>query len=158
LNKTYFWIVSVLTVVAPAASVVLAKLVFASPTAIFDLTGAWFLFWALGARQVLAGLLQAGKPEFTARDIFHIQSREGDPIVRELGYANICMGAAAMISIACPEWRMCAAFTSGTYFGLAGTMHALKGAASGNERFALYSDVFIFVVIAAWFGHGLGAF
>ncbi len=158
MNKTYLWTVVALTLVLPAASVVLVKLAFGSPLPVGDLAGAWFLFWALGARQVLAGLRQASKPEFTARDIFHIQSRDGDPLVRELGYANLCMGAAAMISIAMPGWRMCAAFASGAYFGVAGAMHAVKGAASANERFALYSDFFIFVVMAAWFVHALGVF
>jgi hypothetical protein len=63
-----------------------------------------------------------------------------------------------MISMAVPGWRLCAAFASGTYFGVAGAMHAIKGAASANERFALYTDLFIFAVVVAWFSHALGAF
>jgi hypothetical protein len=155
INKTYLATVLALTLVLPAASVALARLAFASPLGLWDLVGEWFLFWALGVRQLLAGLRQASKPEFTAREIFRLASRDGDPIVRELGFANLCMGLAAVVSLWMPAWRMCAAFASGSYFGLAGVMHAIKGSASVNERLALVSDLFIFGVMAAWFVHGV---
>ncbi len=155
MNQSYHWTVVALTLVLPVACVIVAKLGLASPLGVWELAGAWFVFWALGVRQLLAGLRQATNPAFTASEIFCIPSRDGDVIVRELGFANTCMGLAACLSLWLPSWRMCAAFASGSYFGVAGVMHALKGSASANERLALASDLFIFLVTLAWFVHAL---
>jgi len=67
------------------------------------------------------------------------------PVIRELGFANICMGTLAILSIFRPDWQMPAAITGGLYFGFAGLLHLVKKPESGNEAIALVSDLYIFV-------------
>jgi hypothetical protein len=78
-------------------------------------------------------------------------------VVRELGFANICMGLAAVISGFVPSWRMSAAFAGGLYFGIAGVMHVIKKRSTHNEWIALVSDLFVFVLVASWLVRGLAA-
>src|ERR1700744_1160934 len=105
--------------VFPVASVLINARYDVTSTLI-QLTGKWFVFWAIGIRLFTAGLRQAAKPEFTAKDIFHINSVESHTIVRELGFANICFGLLGILSLFVPEWRTAAAFTGGMYMGIAG--------------------------------------
>jgi hypothetical protein len=111
-----------------------------------DLVFRWFLFWGVGVRLLSAGVRQIVQPSFTAKEIFKIDGREVLPIVRELGFANVCLGLAAVISVVVTSWRVPAAFAGGLYFGIAGAMHATKRPASPNEWIALVSDVVIFSV------------
>jgi hypothetical protein len=112
--------------------------------------GKWFVFWAVGVRLLIAGVRQATKPEFTLKDIFHIDNNESKVIVRELGFANACIGTAAVLSLFIPEWRAAAAFTGGAYMGLAGVEHIVKKAVSANEILAMISDLFIFLLMALY--------
>ncbi len=70
-----------------------------------------------------------------------------------MGFANLCMGLAGIVSFFAPAWRPCAACTGGLYFAIAGLMHALKRPATPNEWIALVSDLWIFAVLLAWFLH-----
>jgi hypothetical protein len=109
------------------------------------LAGKYFIGWAIGARLLIAGFRQALRPELTAEQIFNIRdSIECLPFIRELGFANICMGAMAMISLFHEEWRLAAAVTGGLYFGLAGFLHLFRKTAGFNEQVAKISDLFIF--------------
>jgi hypothetical protein len=116
----------------------------------WPLTGKWFLFWAVGARLFIAGLRQVTKPAFTAKEIFHITGDESFPVIRELGFANCCIGLINLLSLFYPDWRVPAAIAGGLYFGLAGLMHVFKRPASRNELIALVSDLFIFVVVLCY--------
>lgn len=122
---------------------------------VLDVAFRWFVFWAIGIRLLMAGVRQAVQPSFTAREIFHLASPDAEVIVRELGFANICMGLAASISGFVPAWRTEAAFAGGLYFGIAGAMHVWKRPATGNEWIALVSDGVIFAGAAAGIFRGL---
>lgn len=114
--------------------------------------GKWFLFWAVGMRLFTAGIRQAIKPEFTARDIFHINDSQSHVIVRELGFMNICLGLTAILSLFIPGWRTAAAFAGGLYMSIAGIQHIIKKPVSPNEVVAMVSDLFIFVVMGMYVG------
>ncbi len=116
----------------------------------FELLGKWFIFSAVGLRLFVAGMQQAIKPQFTAKEIFHIHNAESFPIVRELGFANICFGLVGIISLFKPEWRIVSAVASGLYYAFAGLLHIVKKPVSINERFALWTDVFIFLVLLSY--------
>jgi hypothetical protein len=116
------------------------------------LAGKWLIFWAIGVRLFIAGIRQATKPAFTAQQIFHISGTDSYPVIRELGFANICMGIVAMTSLFQAEWRMPAAVAGGLYFGLAGLLHVFKKPDSRNEMVALISDLYIFIVMVAYTG------
>ena len=113
----------------------------------FGLFAKWFIFSAVWLRLFVAGIQQSVKPQFTAKEIFHIHSPESFPIVRELGFANICFGLVGIVSLLKPEWRIVSAFASGIYYALAALMHIIKKPVGANEYFALWTDVIISVVL-----------
>ncbi|MFT3701369.1 MAG: hypothetical protein QM802_03325 [Agriterribacter sp.] len=111
----------------------------------------WFIFSAVGLRLTLAGLRQITKPAFTVKEIFHIQGTDSFPVVRELGFANLCFGLVGIVSLFKPEWRIVSAFASGLYYGCAGAMHIIKRPAGTNERIALWTDLFAFAILIMYF-------
>jgi hypothetical protein len=117
----------------------------------FEMFGKWFIFSAVGLRLFVAGIQQSIKPAFTAKEIFHINSSDSFPIVRELGFANICFGVIGMISLFKPSWRIVSAFASGIYYFFAALQHIIKKPAGVNEKFALWTDLIIFVVLLSYF-------
>jgi hypothetical protein len=117
---------------------------------IMSLIGKWFVFWAIGVRLFTAGLKQAINPSFTAQNIFHLTDKDSFILVRELGYANICIGCLGVISLFIPTWRMPAAFVGGLFLGIAGVNHIIKKPVSLNETIAMISDLFIAIVMAAY--------
>lgn len=149
-NKFYLISVSVLTIVLPAIGCVIEYLTRNSAPS-FSMFSKWFIFWAVGLRLFVAGIKQVVNPAFTAKQIFHLQSPESFPILRELGFANICFGLVAIVSLFKPEWRIVSAFASGLYFGIAGIQHALKSGSGINEKFALWTDLFISALLLFYF-------
>lgn len=149
-NKLYIISVTVFTFILPAIGSLIEHL--ATNAALsFDLLGKWFIFSAVGLRLFLAGIKQVTNPSFTAKQIFHIQTTDCYPILRELGFANICFGLVAIVSLFMAEWRIVSAFASGLYYGIAGIQHGLKKSSGINEKFALWTDLIIFAVLLAYF-------
>jgi|HubBroStandDraft_2_1064218.scaffolds.fasta_scaffold131962_3 hypothetical protein len=156
-SKGYLATIFGLMLVLPTASMLVARFAFASGADWWSLAGQWFVFWAVGVRLFSAGIKQVVQPGFTARDIFHLASPDAEVVVRELGFANICMGLAAVISGFVPSWRMSAGFVGGLYFGIAGVMHVIKKPSTPNEWIALVSDLFVFLLVASWLVRELAA-
>jgi len=151
INKQYIIVVSILTFILP---LVCSAAQILSNTEIqfsFDLIGKWFIFSAVGLRLSLAGIKQTTDPAFTAKEIFHISNPESFPIVRELGFANLCFGLIGIISLFLLHWRIVSAFGSGLYYGIAGLQHLLKKPAGANETFALVTDIIIFIFLLVYF-------
>lgn len=149
-NRTYIIIVSVLTFLLPFAGFIIEHLANDSALTI-ELFGKWFIFSAVGLRLFLAGIRQSTNPAFTAREIFHLEGADSFPIVRELGFANLCFGLVGIISLYKPEWRTVSAFASGLYYGIAGFQHLMKKEAGINEKFALWTDLVIFAFLFVYF-------
>jgi hypothetical protein len=148
INKPYLTFIILIMFVLPSLSVIIEHYAGKEQSSLISLVGKWFIFWAVGLRLFIAGLRQTLNPSFTAESIFHITNKESFVIVRELGFANICMGAAGIISLFVPQWRMVAAFVGGLYLGIAGINHLIKKPVSLNEWTAMISDIFIFLVMA----------
>lgn len=149
LNKTYLTVVIVLTVLLPVLGFVIEH--FARGVHLtFELFCKWFIFSAVGLRLFIAGLKQAIQPAFTANEIFHIINPDVFPVVRELGFANLCFGLVGLVTIIRPEWRVVSAFASGIYYGIAGLQHLIRRPGGTNERFALWTDLLIFGVLVAF--------
>jgi len=151
INKQYILAVSVLTFVFPflcsAGEIFFLKEI---PFTL-SLYAKWFIFSAVGLRLFIAGIKQTTNPAFTAKEIFHLQSAESFPIVRELGFVNLCFGLIGIVSVFMPQWRIVSAFGSGLYYGIAGVQHLFKKSAGANEKFALVTDIIIFIFLLAWF-------
>lgn len=151
MNKTYLISVSVLTFIVPAFGSVIQAYIDPETIFSFALLGKWFIFSAVGLRLFVAGIKQTTDPAFTAREIFHIESKDSWPIVRELGFANLCFGLIGIVSFFLPQWRIVSAFGSGLYYGIAGLQHLFKKPAGVNEQFALVTDVLIFILLLVYF-------
>jgi hypothetical protein len=145
-KKISLYLINVLAtmLVLPILSIILEVAIKKTPLDV-DLTGKYFIGWAIGVRLLIAGLRQSTRPQFTAEQIFNIRdSQDSLPFIRELGFANICMGLLGVISFFNREWRLPAAAAGGLYFGLAGFLHVFRKAATFNELIAKISDLFIF--------------
>ena len=151
LNKRYIYGVSAITFLLPVISACIETRNISSQLFSVELLGKWFIFYAVGLRLLLAGIKQTSNPAFTAKEIFHIEGSESFPIVRELGYANLCFGLVGLISLFMPQWRIVSAFASGLYYGLAAFEHWLEKSKGINEKFAMITDIIIFILLAVYF-------
>ena len=114
------------------------------------LVGRWFVFWGVGVRLALAGVRQTIQPAFTAREIFHMSGEEALPLVRELGVANLAAGAVGLLSLVALSFVLPAAIYAAIFYGAAGLAHVWRRDRSANESVAMASDLFVFVVLAAF--------
>lgn len=142
MSRPYLISILLTALVIPIGGASVEHLIYAAPWSAL-LFSKWFIFSAGGLRLLIAGIKQVMDPTFTAQRIFHIQGTESLPVVRELGFANCCMGSLGVLSLVAPQWRMAAAFTSGLYFTFAALGHIKKRPVGPNERLALWSDVLI---------------
>ena len=94
INKPYLFFVLLVMLVLPLLSDAIEHYVSKEQSSLMNLVGKWFIFSAVGLRLFIAGLRQTLNPSFTAESIFHIKDKESFVIVKELGFANICMGTA----------------------------------------------------------------
>jgi hypothetical protein len=143
----YIASVALLTFVLPTASAIAGLFVFKNATSILPLVGQWFVFWAVGVRLLIAGLRQAVDPKFTAEEIFGIKSPEPLVLVQELGFANISTGILGVCTMFNVSWVMPAAIVGGLYYGLAGVKHMFRRERNLFENVAMYSDLFVFVML-----------
>ena len=151
INKLYITSVSVLTFLFPIIATIIQVLLNKDLKFSFELFGKWFIFSAVGLRLLFAGVKQTSDPAFTAKEIFHINNTEVLPIVRELGFANICFGIIGIVSLFLPQWRIVSAFGSGLYYGIAGLQHLIKKPVGINEKFAQVTDILIFILLLVYF-------
>ena len=149
-KQVYFVTVALLLVVAPVGSLIVEALAGKQPPDLVFLVGKWFVFWAVGVRLFLAGLRQVFEPAFTARTIFEIADPGALAIVRELGFANLTMGAIGLASLAAPAWLTPAALVGFLYYGLAGIGHVARQKRNAVENTALISDLMIAALLATF--------
>lgn len=146
----YVFVVILLMLALPLVSVYIEIMVNKQEALGIAIVGKWFLFWAVGVRLFTAGLKQVLHPAFTAQRIFHLEDEHSFVVVKELGFANICLGLMAMLSLFLPQGRVIAAIGGGLFFGIAGVTHLFKKPATANELVALVSDLFIFMLMAIY--------
>ncbi|HTE25906.1 DUF6790 family protein [Flavitalea sp.] len=132
--------------ILPAASVT-AEIVKEQIPIHWTIVAKWFIFWAAGIRLFTAGLKQAANPEFTAREIFRFTSKDSYVVIRELGFANIALGAMGILSVINEHWRLLAAITSCIFFGFAALQHYSKKPDTPNEFVALVYDTSVFIIL-----------
>jgi hypothetical protein len=111
------------------------------------LVGKWVLFFSVGVRLFIAGLVQTLVPEFTATKIFKLKHMDAHVVIRELGFANLSFGIMGMLTLLKGEWRGVASVTAAVFFGLAGIQHLMRKPDSVNEIVALITDLLIFVIM-----------
>ena len=137
-------------IVLPLVSFALDRFFLHSPLPVTALLGKWFVFWAAGVRLFTAGLKQFFQPEFTAKRIFHMTTGEALPVVRELGIANIAVGAAGIISSWKPTFILPIALIAAIFYGVVGIIHTHKKGKSKNENIAMVTDLWVSLVLVAY--------
>jgi hypothetical protein len=153
IDRLYLLSVLMLTLILPIISILVEVVTARQAPDLWNLVGRWFVFSAVGVRFVTAAVRQVVNPSFTAEEILRIHSKKSHAIVRELGFANFCLGLVGMLSLLVPEWCTAAALGGGLYMGFAGLQHILKRPASPNEIIAMLSDMFVFLVLVAYMFH-----
>ncbi|MFN8517831.1 MAG: DUF6790 family protein [Chloroflexota bacterium] len=115
--------------------------------------GSWFLFWGVGTRLLLAGAHQVLRPEYTAEGIMGTASADATHLAQELGFANLCMGLAAVVAFTRPEWWLVGAIPGGLFLLLAGLRHVAKPGKGREELVATWTDLLVgvaMVVLVGW--------
>jgi hypothetical protein len=74
--------------------------------------------------------------------------------VREIGFANLAMGALGVGTIFRQAWLVPAAVVCGIYYGLAGLGHLLRDERNVHETVAMISEGFAFLALVAVVVHG----
>jgi hypothetical protein len=138
----YYVMVLVLMLVAPIISITVEASMASNTLQLIFLIGKWFVFWGVGVRLFTAGIKQILQPEFTAK-ILGIKSKEATIVVRELGFANLAIGAAGLSAIFNKNWIVPAAIAGAVFYGAAGVQHLFKQRENTAENVALVSDIFI---------------
>ena len=155
MRHVYLYYVIAVMLALPAASTLMELSRTETPRDAWETIGKWFVFWALGVRSLTAGISQSFNPGFTAS---LLQVDEGSfVVIRELGFANTCMGLTGVISLFASGWRRPAGFCAGLFLGIAGVQHVARMAEGihAGEAIAMASDLAAFFVVVAYLLHHL---
>ena len=142
----YIVIVVFTMLVLPAASIA-AQL---NTAPLLWLVGKWFVFWAVGARLLLAGVRQYARPSFTSRDILGIDDPKAFVLVRELGGANVATGVLGVASLSMPTFVLPTALGAGIFYTVAAIEHLKEEQRGRNETIALVSDIGAAIVLLSF--------
>jgi hypothetical protein len=153
----YLSFVVLLMLVLPVGSIYIEHSCLHATAPLMLLVGEWFVFWSAGVRLFLAGLRQFFQPRFTAEEIFHINGDEVLPIVRELGVANFATGVVGISSLMAPSFTLPMAIASGLFYGIAGIRHFADRDRCRNQNVAMVSDLFVFLILAAYVAFAVSA-
>ncbi len=142
----YFVLVIAQTIVLPVVSGAI-QLVAAGGDAVL-VFGRWWVFWGVGSRLLVAGIAQvSGRGPTSAilgTDTPSVQERQ---LVRELGTANIALGAAGLLALV-PGWALPTGAAGGLFLLIAGLMHAPKRGKNPQESLATWTDILVGVAVA----------
>jgi hypothetical protein len=141
----YFILVILQTVVLPIVSgIIELATVGGDPILVF---GKWWVFWGVGTRLLVAGIVQAsGRGPTTAILGAAKPSVQETQLARELGMANLCIGLAGLLALV-PGWALPAGFAGGIYLLIAGIMHVPKRGKNAQEQLATWTDLVVGVVV-----------
>lgn len=129
--------------VLPVLSILAEVFFFKNTAGIPLLAGKWFVFWAMGVRLFSAGLRQASNPRFTVEKILGLKGVDQFIVVQELGFANITLGLAGLLSILNGNWTFPIALTGCLFFALAGVRHIFSKERNPLENIAMVSNLFV---------------
>jgi hypothetical protein len=109
--------------------------------------GKWWVFWGVGTRLLVAGIVQAsGKGPTSAILGAAKPSVQETQLTRELGMANLCIGLAGLLALV-PGWALPAGLAGGLYLLIAGIMHVPKRGKNAQEQLATWTDLVVGVAV-----------
>jgi hypothetical protein len=121
--------------------------------------GKWWVFWGVGTRLLVAGLAQVSGKGPTAQILGSSESTVQErQLTRELGTANIGMGAAGLFALV-PGWALPTGAAGGLFLLLAGLLHLPKKGKNAPEALATWTDLVVGLAVVVLAGytwvHGL---
>lgn len=109
--------------------------------------GKWWVFWGVGTRLFLAGIVQVSGKGPTAAILGAAKpSVQETQLVRELGTANIGMGFAGLFALI-PGWALPVGLAGGVFLLIAGLMHVTKKNKNMQESVATWTDLVVGVAV-----------
>ena len=149
--RMYYVLVAVTMVVAPLMSIAAEYPNITGLGSFIVIATKWFAFWAVGVRLLLAGLSQIIKPGFTLKGILGVDAPGAHVVVQELGFANVSLGLAGLLSILFSIWALPVAFIGGLFLGLAGINHLMRPHRTMHENVAMVTDLWAAAILLAVF-------
>lgn len=147
----YYAIILLTMVVLPIASIVGEMSTTTGVVSFVLVSIKWFAFWAVGVRLLLAGVSQILRPGYTLKGILGIDEPRAHVIAQELGFANVSIGVAGLLSIVFSIWVLPVAFIGGLFLGLAGLNHLRRPERNLRENVAMISDLWAAIILLAAF-------
>jgi len=142
----YFAFVVLTTLIAPLVSGIITGMTTGWAGGPLQIFGVWWVFWGVGIRLLFAGFSQISRPQFTSKEILHIDAPETAQIIQELGFMNVSIGLAAVISLWVPGWAPAIGLAGGGFLLLAGIRHIGKRGKNAKEWTAAVTDLIVGVV------------
>ncbi|WP_439592064.1 hypothetical protein [Microbacterium sp.] len=141
----YFVIVLAQTVVLPIVSAVIElATIGGDPVYVF---GKWWVFWGVGTRLLLAGVVQmSGKGQTSEILGSTAPTVQETQLTKELGSANVGMGLAGLLALV-PGWALPAGLAGGVFLLIAGLMHLPKKGKNARESLATWTDLVVGVAV-----------
>lgn len=108
-----------------------------------EVYGRWWVFWGVGTRLLVAGIVQLVRPETTAEILGTKQPTESEQqVARELSTANLGMGLAGLLALNA-AWAAPAGVAGGVFLLIAGLMHVRKKNKNAQETLATWTDLIV---------------
>jgi len=117
---------------------------------ILDIIKNWFIFWSLGIRLILAGVIQIFNPKYT--DNLLQLGLNNFSIIQELGIANITIGTMCIVSFFKTNLQKYVCFCS-SFFWLGLSINHILNLKSFNDTFSLITDVVLMTISLYFFLH-----
>lgn len=105
--------------------------------------GAWWVFWGVGTRLLVAGIAQVSGKGPTAEILGSTApSVPEQQLARELGTANLAMGLAGLLALV-RDWALPAGAAGGVFLLIAGAWHVAKKGKGPRETLATWTDLVV---------------
>ena len=142
----YYIVVLLQTVGLPIVSgTIELAVVGGDPVLIF---GKWWVFWGVGTRLLLAGIVQVSGKANTAEILGSTAPSVAErQLTAELGTANVAMGLAGLFALV-PGWALPVGLAGGVFMLIAGIMHAAKKDKNAKENLATWTDLIVGLAVA----------
>ncbi|WP_157480328.1 hypothetical protein [Leifsonia sp. Root227] len=141
----YFVLVIAQTIALPIVSGAI-ELAVAGGDPVF-VFGKWWVFWGVGTRLLVAGIAQvSGRGPTTEILGATAPSVQEKQLTRELGTANVGMGAAGLLALV-PGWALPAGIAGGIFLLIAGIMHLPKKGKNAQESLATWTDLLVGIAV-----------